>query len=290
MAYFHSEVEALHLAVSEDGLKWQPLDHLNPVLLPDEPIKSIRDPYIGLGIDGRFHLLATHGWVSTAIVHAVSNDMINWSVPDLVNVMGTVSNARNAWAPEFFIDEEASEHIVIWSSSTEPLEQGWDSFEAVTTQTHDHRIWSSRSADFKEWSLPHIWFDPGYTVIDATVARHNGRWIMAFKDERGTNERFTEYKGIRIAGFDRPNGPFDEPSEIVSCHLAEGPTFVKGSETIYVLFDRFMDNQFGGIELSDELTWNHIDNLDIPPKARHAAVIEVDMDIYQNLLSEVTAL
>ena len=283
MSYFRSEMEAMHLAVSEDAVRWRPLDRLNPVLAPDPPVTSIRDPFIRRGLDGRFHMLATNGWSSTSIVHAASDDLVNWSAPDLIGVMSAVPDACNAWAPEFFVDERAGEHVVTWSSCTEAGRRHWRSVAAISSRTHNHRIWSCRSSDFKTWTAPRVWFDPGYTVIDAAVARRNGRWLMAFKDERGSNERHTPYKGIRLTGFDTPDGPFDEPTEILSSRPAEGPALIAADDRVLLLFDHFLHDEYGGLESPDGLGWRRLDGLSVPPGTRHASILEVDAEIYRGL-------
>ena len=283
LTYFVAESESMHLAVSADGLMWHPLDAVNPVVAPTGPVSALRDPFVAVGRDGRFHMLATNGWTSTSIVHAVSDNLLTWTTPRRVPVMAPIAEARNAWAPEFFIDETKEEHVVIWSSAIEPIGAGWDSLEAASTTTHEQRIWSSRTADFETWTQPSIWFDPGYSVIDATVMRVKDRWMMAFKDERGENDDPGGYKGIRITGFDNPDGPFDPPSKIVSERLVEGPTFVQAEDRLLVLFDHFLRGAYGAIESRDGTTWAPAAGLSVPPGARHASALQVPEDIFRVL-------
>src|SRR5699024_11255380 len=35
---------------------------------------------------------------------------------------------------------------------------------------------------------PEVWFDPGHSVIDSTVVRHDGHYYRFTKDERGDGE------------------------------------------------------------------------------------------------------
>ena len=76
MSYFTNEDEALHLAVSPDGRYFAPLNGGRPVLRGAVGTGRLRDPFIGVGPDGVFHLLATDGWTSPNIVHAASTDLL----------------------------------------------------------------------------------------------------------------------------------------------------------------------------------------------------------------------
>ena len=282
MSYFIETDESVYLAASVDGLRWQSLRAVNPVLTSRGEVSSMRDPFIRTGADGGFHLLATNGWASTSIVHAASDDLLNWSEPRLVPVMGDVSGARNAWAPEFFVDDGTGNHIVVWSSSVGGDGSMWAPPFRIRTETMEHRLWCSVTPDFESWSPPRVWFDPGYTIIDGTVLRRNGRWMMAFKDERGRNHAPEPYKGIRISGFDDPFGPFDPPSEIVSDAPAEGPTFVEADSGVSVLFDCFLHGGYGGARLSRG-HWRPLTGLSVPTGARHASVLRVDEETFANL-------
>ena len=79
MSYFTTEDEALHLAASRDGHRFAVLNGGAPVLRSMVGTRTLRDPFVGLGPDGLFHLLATDGWTSRSIVHAVSADLRAWS-------------------------------------------------------------------------------------------------------------------------------------------------------------------------------------------------------------------
>ena len=284
MSYFAAEDESMYLAISENGLHWRPLDTINPVLTATGNVESLRDPSIRIGADRRFHLLATNGWASTSIVHSRSDNLLEWSQPSLVPIMADVPGARNTWAPEFFFDADLGTHVVLWSSSLDEDDDAWRDSVRVSTDTHDHRIWYSLTPDFESWSTPEVWFDPGYTVIDATVIRRDGRWMLAYKDEREHRHALAKYKGIRISGFDSALGPFDPPSEIISVAPAEGPTFVEAESGVTVLFDHFLDGTYGGAVLSDG-KWLPLDALTVPPGARHASVLAVDAATFDCLCS-----
>ena len=62
--------------------------------------------------------------------------------------------------------------------------------------------------DFRTFSEPKVWIDPGYSVIDSTVIKHGGTYYRFTKDERNnrrhrraasssSQEKSTELRGHR---------------------------------------------------------------------------------------------
>ena len=268
MSYFRTEAEALHLAVGADGLRWDALNGNKPVLAGTLPGGSIRDPFLLRSVDGLFHLLATSGWREQGILHAQSDDLIHWQEQTSLPVMAGVPGVRNCWAPECFYDFEEGAYRILWSSSVavNAAEEDWD-----------HRIWEVTTKDFQIYSPSRVFFDPGYSVIDATVTRFGGRWLMAFKDERGNNQLGTDFKAIRVAWAAQAAGPYSETSALLSPPLTEGPILFHRNGMLTMLFDHFMAGYFGGLQSADGQTWNALpEPLVLPDGLRHAAVLEVE--------------
>ena len=46
MSYFRTESEALHLALSDDGLKWRALNDNKPILSGTIGTNTLRDPFV----------------------------------------------------------------------------------------------------------------------------------------------------------------------------------------------------------------------------------------------------
>ena len=268
MSYFRTEAEALHLAVSADGLSWEALNGNRPVLAGTLPGGSIRDPFLLQSEDGLFHLLATSGWRNQGILHAQSTDLIHWQQQDSVPVMAGVPGVRNCWAPECFYDFDDGVYRILWSSSV---------VLSATEENWDHRIWETTTEDFQTYSPARVFFDPGYSVIDATVTRFGDHWLMAFKDERGQNQPDTDFKAIRVAWAAQAAGPYSEISELLSPPLTEGPILFRRNGMLTMLFDHFMAGHFGGLQSANGLTWNALpEPLVLPDGLRHAAVLEVE--------------
>lgn len=285
MSYFRTEAEALHLAGSDDGLRWSALNGNRPVLGGEVGSKTLRDPFVFQARDGVFHLLATDGWRSESIVHAASTDLIAWGPQELLPVMRGVPGVRNCWAPECFWDAEAGRYRILWSSSvTGPN----------NTDDRNHRIWQTTTTDFAAFTPAERFFDPGYSVIDATVARQDdGTYLMAFKDERGDNagERRpfgpgTDWKAIRVCVGRGGNDPWSEPSPFVTPSLAEGPCLFRLPDRRWaLLYDHFIAHRYDARWSRDGRTWEPFaEETSFPPGARHAGVLEVDAAVGQALL------
>ena len=275
MSYFRTEAEALHLALSEDGFDWRPLNGNRPLLEGSVGTRTLRDPFVMRAQDGRFHLFATNGWKADSIVHASSADLLTWSDQALVHVMAGVPGTRNCWAPECFYDEAAGAYRVIWSSSlTEPSGPA----------DLNHRIWGATTRDFVTYTPAARFFDPGFSVIDATVVRHPNGYLMAFKDERGENRIGTEHKFIHVCVAPNGDGPWTEISEPVTPSLTEGPTLFRRDGRWVMLFDHFLQDFFGAMESPDGVRWENItERVTFPPGPRHASVLEVDEAVGRNL-------
>lgn len=269
-SYFRTEAEALHLALSEDGFTFEALNGNAPVLSASGQVRTIRDPYIFRDDNGRFHLLATGGWDRTDLVHGVSNDLVTWS--DLVNVpvMADVPGTRNVWAPEAFAGDDGKVRL-IWSSTVSV-----DGPEKL----RDHRIWACDTTDFETFSAPRLFFDPGYDVIDATVARFGDAYLMAFKDERGENRVDTEFKAIRMAMSLRPDGPYASVSDLVTPAPVEGPTLYRKDGLWLMLYDHFIEHRYGASLSEDGREWQ-VSEIEVilPDGPRHGSVIEVSDEV-----------
>jgi hypothetical protein len=270
MSYFRTEAEALHLAISEDGLAWTSLRDNAPMWHASVGNRSVRDPHLSQSRDGLFHLFSTDSWRSDRIIHAVSDDLLHWCDETLRHVMSNVSHTRNCWAPECFYDEEAELYRVIWSSTV-------GDGENPCSEGYDHRIWGCTTRDFREYSEASLFFDPGYNVIDASVIRCNDQYLMAFKDERGENRLGTDYKAIRVCTAQCACGPWTEISELMTPTLTEGPTMFMRDGHIVMLYDHFFEHYFGASQSDDGVHWTSITaQMQFPPGPRHASVIEVD--------------
>ncbi len=249
------KAEQLHGAWSRDALQWTPLNDNAPTW----PEQWLRDPFVGRGPDGAFHLLATGG-SKRGCLYARSMDLISWQ-PRVLPLMESVAEAGNVWAPEWFFDHEAGEFLVFWSSSF--AEHGWD----------ESRIWCSRTRDFQAFSPPRVLFDPGYTVIDATIVRRGDEFVMFFKDER-FGYKHGEHRFVRMATAPHLDGPYQVRGEPLTPQLCEGPSVLDTGKRAFLFFDLCMANGYGALSSRDWTQWQ-AETAAFPPDARHGSVVAI---------------
>jgi len=280
LSYFRTESEALHLAVSDDGREFAALNGGDAVLESDVGAESIRDPF--LYDDGeRFHLLGTDGWHSDHVVHAASPDLIEWSDPERVPVMADVDGTLNTWAPECYYDEEAGVARLLWSST---VTDGDPPDDPAEQEAYDHRIWACETDDFESFSDPEVFLDPGHNVIDATVAHHDGAYLLAVKDERGANSVDTDHKDVSLGRAETGDGPFTPLSDPVTPAPVEGPTLYRAGGEWWMLYDHFIEGHYGASRSPDGENWERADDaVSVPEGVRHGSVLGVERGVVEGL-------
>ncbi|MCD8482386.1 MAG: glycoside hydrolase family 43 protein [Verrucomicrobia bacterium] len=272
-AHFITGSEALYFAFSDNGLDWSPCNRGKPFLRSVVGSLALRDPFVRKGEDGLFHLVWTDGWVSPYIGYANSPDLVNWSEQKALPVMLDVADVRNTWAPEFIYHPQQKLYYLFWSSTLGPLE-GSD----PRHYRRDHRIWCCTTPDFKTFSQPRLFFDPGYSVIDATLVTFNDAFYMAFKDERGENTEGTAHKAMQIARTADINQPHWEvvSHAYITPALSEGPAIFRSGPSWTLLYDEFTRERYAAVTSTDLVHWRAVDQpVQMPHRARHGSVIEI---------------
>ena len=283
-SYFTGNGEdGLHLACSTDGLKWTALNGGKSLLAPSVGGKLMRDPCICQGPDGTFHLVWTSGWWDKGIGIAHSEDLINWSEPKWLPVMAHEPNAVNCWAPEIFYDDATQQYLIFWATTipgrfpqTEQIPG--DQAQGVTL---NHRIYCTRTADFKTYSDTKLFYNDGFNAIDATLAKDGDRYVMFVKDE---TKAPVAKKHIRIATADKAEGPYGHASAPFTPDWVEGPTSLKIGDTWYVYYDGYTRHRMEGSKSKDLKTWESItDQLSFPRGVRHGTAFKVSDEIAARL-------
>jgi hypothetical protein len=266
-------IEALHLAYSRDGTHWTALNNNRPILSVSPTFPGLRDPFLQRGRDGAFHLVGTGGSERRDILYSRSPDLIAWEPPRSLPVMRAIPEAKNAWAPEFLYDPAQDNYLVYWSSSRGRY--GWD----------DSRIWCARTSDFSQFSAPRLLFDPGFTVIDATIVPLDDVFYMFFKDERFGHPH-GEHRAIRVALGAHLEGPYQIQTEHITPIITEGPAVqpLPNSDRWLLLYDYCMDNRYGASISTDLLHWDMVENAAFPPNARHGSICAVSEEELTGLL------
>lgn len=201
-SFFRGNGEAgTYLAWSEDGLTFAPLNEDRPVFPPAPwPGQNLtRDPSI-LYHEGTFRAVWTSSWKGRVFGYAESADLVHWTEPRMVQPfpgsLAEEDQPQNVWAPEIHWDPVQKNYAVLFSATTGRESRNGDGSNNNGRDGHDHRIFVTRTADGTTFSPAQRFFDQGFSVIDAQMARDGERWVMVLKQEQeiplgGKNLRLT---------------------------------------------------------------------------------------------------
>lgn len=148
----------------------------------------------------------------------------------------------------------------------------------------NHRLYFVASKDLKSFSETKLFFDQGFNVIDATIAKAGAEYLMFLKDE--TNAPFVPEKNIRWTSAAHAGGPYSPVSgPITGKYWAEGPSDIRIGEDWVVYFDRYRENRYGAVVSRDLKSWHDIsDRVHFPEGARHGTVLGVSEPIWNGLM------
>jgi len=273
--------DGLHLAYSTDGLKWTPLNdgksYLTPAVGKD---KLMRDPCILQGKDGLFHMVWTSGWWDRIIGYASSPDLIKWSEQKAIPVMEHEPAAKNSWAPELAYDPEKKEYLIFWATTIPGRHS--DVSDSEREKGLNHRMYSTRTKDFTTFSPTEMFFNPDFSVIDATIFPKGKKFYMFLKNENPNPPQ----KNIRVTVADHALGPYpvkvSEP--ITGKYWAEGPTALQVGDYVYVYFDKYTEHKYGAVRSKNILDWEDVsDQVSFPKGLRHGTAFKVKKQILEKL-------
>jgi beta-xylosidase len=282
-SYFMGNGEdGLHLASSQDGMKWEALKQNKSFLTPTAGMdKLMRDPCIIKGGDGLFHMVWTVSWNEKGIGYANSSDLVNWSPQRYLPVMEGEPGTRNCWAPEIFYDDESSQYLIIWAST---VPGKFIETDSLSEDGYNHRMYYTTTKDFNTFTETDLFYDNGFCVIDATIISNNGEYIMFLKDETLLPEA---KKNIRIARSQDLLGPYSDASVPITDNWVEGPTVIQIENRHIVYFDRYRDHQMGAFASDDLINWTDIsDQLSFPDGTRHGTVFKVKKSVLDQIVLE----
>jgi hypothetical protein len=229
-AYFvQNGQDGLHLAGSPDGYRWDKLGG-GPFLAPAVGReKLMRDPCLLRGPDGVYHMVWTCSWRDRSIGYANSRDLVRWSVQRALPVMAHEPDALNAWAPEIVFDEGRGQFLIFWAST---IPGRFPATDGAGDGQYNHRIYATTTRDFVDFTPTTLFYDPGFSVIDATFLRARGRDWLLVKDET----RQPAHKYLQLAPAEGLHGPFGALSEPVTPPglWAEGPTALQVGDEVIV--------------------------------------------------------
>jgi hypothetical protein len=269
--------DGLHLAASTDGYRWEKLNRGASYLAPRVgQSRLMRDPCVVRGPDGSYHLVWTSGWNENNIGYAATRDFITWSEEKEIPVMAHEAQVRNCWAPEVAYDEKRGEFIIIWAST---IRGKFAQTAGTSEDAYNHRMYCTTTKDFATFSPTRLFYDPGFSVIDATFLRARGQYYLIIKDESRTPPK----KYLQMAAAPDMRGPFGPLSApLTPAGLwVEGPTTVQIGADYVIYYDAYQTHHYGAIRSRDLKTWEDVTSRLVMPdegtprRMRHGTIIEV---------------
>lgn len=276
----------VHFAVSRDGRTWTSLRGDQPWIKPEHSGMLMRDPHLSKGPDGIWRMVWTWGWTrkessgALQMGYASSPDLVNWSKQEAIRVFENEPTARNVWAPESVWDASRKEWLIFWSTT---IRGRFPDTEGTGDSGYNHRLYSITTKDWKTFTAPRLWFDPGFNSIDATLTKDGSRWVMAFKDER----RNPLMKRLRLAFADAPAGPWRDISGPFTVDWVEGPSVARIGEEWWIYFDHYSRPQYyGAVRTRDWKSFEDVSSqIKLPPGHRHGTIVPLNEDEYTRLAS-----
>lgn len=288
--YFKGNGEdGLHLAYSRDGLRWEALNNDRSFLTPRiGKDKLMRDPHVLLGPDNLYHLVWTASWTEAVLGHATSPDLIHWSAQQAIAPFKDapfLKDVQNVWAPETIYDAEQKQFIIFWSTT---ITGRFPATQTSGEKGRNHRIYATKTKDFKTFTTAELFYDDGFNVIDATIVptglQGGNRYVMIVKDETVLP---VAQKNLRVATSARAAGPYSSASApITGAYWAEGPSALKIGPRWLVYFDKYRDHRYGAVASTDLKNWEDIsEQVSFPAGARHGTALRVPASLLAQLLT-----
>lgn len=272
---FHEPAdEGLRFLYSYDGYKW---DSIPGVFLKPEVglQKVMRDPSMVRGADGTYHLVWTSSWQKDpGFGYASSKDLINWSEQQHIPVMEYDTSVVNVWAPELYYEDETGEFYIVWASTIPfKFEKG------IEDERNNHRLYYTKTKDFKEFTPAKLFYDPGFSSIDAIIVkRDKSDYVLVFKDNTRPE------RNLKVAFADSPEGPYSDASDPYTPNFTEGPSVVKIGDEWLIYFDAYRDAYYGAVATKDFITFTDIkDQVSIPKGHKHGTIFKVTEEILEGL-------
>ena len=305
-AYFTGEGtadgEQIRYALSKgnDPLHWRELNAGKPVLTSTIGEKGLRDPFVIRSPKGdKFYLIATdlrmyrnssgswdyvqrHG--SKSIMIWESTDLVHWTDQRLVKV--APDNAGNTWAPEAYWDDRLHEYVVFWASKLYAADD-----PDHTGSTYNRMLYAT-TRDFRTFSAPKVWDDPGYSVIDSTVIKDRGTYYRFTKDERDPSSSSPCSKFItEEKSRDLTQTSYGFVADCIgsgAVQRGEGPTVFRSNtgKKWYLFIDEYGLRGYVPFETTDLASgrWTESANYALPASPRHGTVLPVTGAEYERLL------
>lgn len=273
---FHEPAtDGLRMLYSEDGYNWKDLDTvlLHPAVGRQ---KVMRDPSIVQGRDGTFHLVWTSSWQGDkGFGYSSSKDLVHWTPQQFIPVMEKEPTTVNVWAPELFYDDETRQFLIIWASCIPGrFERG------IEADSNNHRMYITTTSDFKTFTPARLFFDPGFSVIDAVIVKRAQKdYVLVLKDNTRPN------RNLKVAFAESATGPYKNVSAPFTSSLTEGPSVLRLKDEWLIYYDAYKKMTYDVMLTKDFITFKDISQeVKIPPGHKHGTIFTVNKRVLKQLL------
>ena len=189
--------------------------------------------------------------------------------------------AKNCWAPEMVYDPENKNYIIFWATTIPGRHS--DVAGSETEKGLNHRMYCTTTSNFQEFSPTKMFFNPDFSVIDATILPKNSKFYLFLKNENPNPPE----KNIRMTVAEHAIGPdpTNVSAPITGNYWAEGPTTLEVGEYVYIYFDKYRDHKYGAIRSKNLKDWEDVsEQITFPKDARHGTTFKVSDKIFKNLI------
>jgi hypothetical protein len=242
--------------------------------------RQFRDPSIVRGPDGVFHLVWTAGWHGDqGFGYANSRDLIHWSGQKFIPVMTNEPTAVNVWAPEIFYDAGGKQFLIVWASTIPGRFP-----DKLEKHDNNHRLYFTTTKDFANFTPAKLFFDAGYSAIDAFLVKTGTKYVLVHKDNSRTN------LNLRVAFAESPLCPWKNVSEPFTQKFTEGPAALKVGDDWLVYFDAYREKIYGAVKTRDFKVFTDVTKeVSFPAGHKHGTAIAVPRNILEGLLASPNA-
>ena len=174
--------------------------------------------------------------------------------------------------------QRKKEYMIYWATT---INGRFPLTDTAAESKYNHRIYYATTKDFKKFSKTKLLYNPGFSVIDASIVKEGTRYIMFLKNET----RSPVEKNIRIAYAPKLTGPYTAAGpSITGNYWAEGPTALKKADQWIIYFDKYRDHKYGAVASPDLVNWKDIsDIIAFPAGVRHGTVLAISKTEFENM-------
>ena len=165
---------------------------------------------------------------------------------------------------------------------------GWfPGTDGSSEDNYNHRLYATTTRDFKAFTPTRLFYDPGFSVIDATFLEMHGARHLLLKDETVRPPR----KHLQVAPAAGVQGPFGKPGApfTPAGKWVEGPTALQVGEYAVVYYDAYATRHYGALRSRDLVHWEdvtermHFPDEGTPARMRHGTAFAVPAALVDKL-------